>query len=143
MCCNAVGTYLLPLVIYKGKRVQAWMTRNLPTGFTVQVSPNGWISSEIFMKFLVEFNNFLEKNNFKKPTLLILDQHRTHNDINNLKFATENNILLPRLPAHCSHLVQPLDKSVFCSLKAQWSHACKNLMYNNDLGIPMDNGKEK
>ena len=52
--------------------------------------------------------------------LLILDGHASHVTINVIKLAYENNIhLLCRLPAHTSHILQPLDVSVFYSFKNQ------------------------
>jgi len=61
----------------------------------------------LFLEFFKFFNNFLVENHYNKPVLLILDGHKSHTDHDNLEFAHTNGIL--GLPAHCTHLLQPLD----------------------------------
>lgn len=75
------------------------------------------------------FNEFLDANNFERPVLLLLHQQRTHGAYDNVKYAVDNKIIMLGLPAHCTHVVQPLDKFVFCSLKSKWAIACKDLMH--------------
>ena len=46
---------------------------------------------------------------------------KTHEQIDDIiKLAKENNVILFKLPAHTSHLVQPLDVGVFKTSKAIW-----------------------
>ena len=45
--------------------------------------------------------------------------------------ARENNIHLLCLPAHTSHILQPLDVGVFYSFKINYSKACKKHIINN------------
>jgi hypothetical protein len=48
---------------------------------------------------------------------LILDGHGSHNAPEFDQFCTENSIIPLYMPAHSSHLLQPLDVSCFSSLK--------------------------
>ena len=53
----------------------------------------------------------------EKPVLLILDNHSSHLDYRAVTFAKDNGIVLLTLPPHCSHVLQPLDVTVFGSFK--------------------------
>ncbi|KAJ8893181.1 hypothetical protein PR048_005766 [Dryococelus australis] len=55
--------------------------------------------------------------------MLISDGHRSHLDNCVLDVAESLEMQLFRLPAHCSHELQPLDKSFFKSLKVYWNSA--------------------
>lgn len=68
---------------------------------------------------------------------LILDQHCFHSDIDNVNFAKENEIIMLGLPTHCTHLIQPLDKSVFCSLKSKWLAICKDMLHGRNTLQPI------
>ena len=65
--------------------------------------------------------SLLPSANFRlDPTrerLLIIDGHASHLSFPFFEFAVDHNITLLRMPAHTSHLLQPLDVSVFSPLK--------------------------
>ncbi len=50
--------------------------------------------------------------------ILFLDGHGSHISLELVRLAMENNIILFRLPAHTSNLLQPLDVGVFRDTKA-------------------------
>lgn len=74
------------------------------------------------------FFNYIEKSfipftnpSAENPILLIHDVHASHVSLNLIEMAKKNHltiILLP--PTHSSHLLQPLDLSVFKLLKNTW-----------------------
>ena len=47
------------------------------------------------------------------PVLLILDNHASHCSAEVIDLAKEQNITLLSFPPHCSHEIQPLDKTVY------------------------------
>jgi len=49
ICCNAVGKFLPPMLIYKGMRKMPWMDNNLVPCSIVHTSKNGWIDSVWFI----------------------------------------------------------------------------------------------
>ena len=53
----------------------------------------------------------------QQPILLTLDNHESHISIAVLDFAKQNGIVMLSFPPHCSHKLQPLDRSVFGPLK--------------------------
>lgn len=56
---------------------------------------------------------------------MLYDGHVSHVDEKVVALAVENNITILKLPAHTSHLLQPLELAVFKSFKTIWD---KNLV---------------
>ena len=52
-----------------------------------------------------------------EPQLLICDGHDSHISADFIRHCIANDIVLLLLPPHSSHLLQPLNVSVFSSLK--------------------------
>ncbi|CAG5052763.1 unnamed protein product [Parnassius apollo] len=117
---NAVGIKLNPLIVFKGSYVyDQWMAdQNEEYDFEVAYSSSkrGWMETEIFYNYMVIIPSLGEE----RPVLLIYDGHSTHVDERVVALAAENNITILKLPAHISHLLQPLDLAVFKSFKSIW-----------------------
>ena len=60
----------------------------------------------------------------ERPCLLILDNHESHLSIDGLTYAKENGVVMLSLPPHCSHRLQPLNRSVYGPLKKHVNSAC-------------------
>lgn len=100
-------------------------------------SKNGWITSERFVGWLKHFIKYikLEKSNEKK-LLLLLDGHSTHTkNIEAIDLACEYGIIMLSFPAHTTHRLQPLDKSFFKSLKANYNAASSTWLRTNPGNI--------
>ena len=67
---------------------------------------------------------FLPHTAHLRPALLILDGHGSHLTIDIIDMARQNNVILYCLPPHTTHLLQPLDVSVFKSLKSHFAKLC-------------------
>ena len=52
----------------------------------------------------------------------------THTSIQTIDFCKENGVVLLSFPPHCSHKLQPLDRSVFGPLKKYYSSACNSFL---------------
>jgi hypothetical protein len=109
----ADGTTHIPLTIYSGKTLRAWMAEETLDGQLVAVSEKGWITTEIFKEYL---QHFKEKVGDRK-VLLLVDGHVTREDASVLTYCAEKNIILFKLPAHTTHELQPLDKVVMPAFK--------------------------
>ena len=59
-----------------------------------------------------------------RPVLLIEDGHGSHISIELIELARANEVYLLCLPAHTTHILQPLDVGVFKSFKTFFSKAC-------------------
>ncbi|CAH1382974.1 unnamed protein product, partial [Tenebrio molitor] len=66
-------------------------------------------------------------------TPLIFDGHASHcNNLGTLKFVEDHDIILLCLLPHTTHYLQPLDRSVFKSLKSTFNAAAYNWVKTHD-----------
>ena len=61
----------------------------------------------------------------KLPVVLFFDGHHSHMSISLIELARSNNVHLVCFPPHCTHILQPLDVSVFGPVKATWRKVLK------------------
>ena len=107
------GRSLKPWVIFKGKQqMKAWWDA-FKTGH-ISVSENGWTDNELCFEWLKRcFEPETRPTTPSKWRLLIFDGHGSHLTGKAIDFCLEHKILCLCLPAHVTHLVQPLDVGVF------------------------------
>ena len=67
----------------------------------------------------------------EKPYLLLLDDHESHICIKGLDFAKENGIVMLSLLPHCTHCLQPLDRSIYGTFKKNFNTAADKWHLNN------------
>jgi hypothetical protein len=120
-CTNASGWALPPCMIFKGKVfIESWFN-GLPEDWRFEVSPNGWTSDEIGIRWLeklfIPTTSSRTKGGYR---LLILDGHGSHLTPKFDKIYKENKIIPICMPPHSSHLLQPLDIGCFAVLKREY-----------------------
>ena len=131
MCAmSAAGSYIPPMLIFPRKRLAEGLMRGAPTGAIGAVSDSGWTDSTLFVKWLKHFAT-VTKCSTADPQLVIMDGHNSHKSLCAIDFARENGITLITLPPHCTHKLQPLDRSFFKSLKSNYNRAADNWMTSN------------
>jgi hypothetical protein len=54
-CCSAIQKFILPFVIFKGKRMEPEFSDAVPPAAIVRVSENGYINLELFSFWLQHF----------------------------------------------------------------------------------------
>jgi hypothetical protein len=119
-CINATGWTLDPMIIFEGKlHISTWYENSpLPTAWRIAVSENGWTTDELTFEWLQQvFEPQTRSRTVGRYRLLILDGHGSHMTPEFDKFCKENSILIECMPAHSSHLHQPLDVGCFSVLK--------------------------
>jgi len=124
-CISANNKSLDPLVIFKGKDIQQqWFPENNEVlgrlrNWRFTTSENGWSSNRIALEWLL--HSFIPSTKPSSPNskrLLVVDGHGSHATDDFMWHCFQNNIYLLFLPPHASHVLQPLDISVFSPLKA-------------------------
>ena len=70
-----------------------------------------------------------------EPWLLILDGYRSHKTTDFIYLCYQNNIHLLFLPSHTSHVLQPLNLSVFSSLKSHYRTEVSHLSLLTDSSL--------
>jgi hypothetical protein len=116
--------YSLPTcVIFTGKVAIAGWFDNLPKDWRFEVSNNGWTTDEIGLRWLQKLYFPLTNSRVRgRFRLLILDGHGSHLTPQFDRICAENDIIPLFMPAHSSHLLQPLDVGCFAVLKRAYGH---------------------
>lgn len=132
-CINAAGQFIPPLVIFKGVRNTPELCRGAFPNSLTRLSPKGWINADLFYEWLQFFNDNIPP---VRPVLLIMDSHASHITPRVLAYAKSHQIILFTMPAHTSHLLQPLDVGVFKSLKTVWRAELQDYKVKNPSKVP-------
>jgi 4-hydroxybenzoate polyprenyltransferase len=120
-CISATGVALCPIVMFKGKSVQQqWFPTDLKDfkNWQFTATENGWTSNATALEWLQKvFIPQTAPRDLSEARLLILDGHGSHETTEFMWECYSNNIHLLFLPPHTSHVLQPLDLSIFAPLK--------------------------
>lgn len=123
-CVTTDGRSMPPFIIFP--------LTNLPTTLDQQVKnkqvyiggqEKGWIDQGTFFEYAKLLVNFVKGHRHHhglpedEPFLLFGDSHNSREKPETLKLLKENNITLLTFPAHCTHLLQPLDIGIFGPFK--------------------------
>ena len=129
---SATGKKLRCGVIFKGKNLQStWFPAIIPD-WLYTTSNNGWTSNAIGLEWLQRI--FLPETALldDRWRMLILDGYGSHIDLEFLWTCKQNKVQLLFLPAHSSHVLQPLDLSVFLVVKRFYRNQIQELSHLDD-----------
>ena len=128
-CGSATGQIIPPFIIFAAKQINPLWTKNEVSGSSYAVSDKGWVDQELFKFWLKE--HFLTNAIAHRPLLLLLDGHSSHFEPSTIEFAKEKEVIICCLPPHTTHECQPLDVSLFGSLKTHWREQCHRFYQKN------------
>ncbi len=120
-----------PLVIFEAVMHQkSWYENGLiPPNWLIAVSENGWTNNEIGLYWLEHvFNKHTRTRTRGRYRLLILDGHGSHVTPEFDQYCLNNSIIVLCMPAHSSHLLQPLDVACFSALKRSYGKLVERQM---------------
>jgi len=115
------------MFIYPRKRMIAALLNGAPPQSVGYTSATGWTDSNLFINWLEHFVRFTNASK-SSPHIIILDGHHSHKTLSAITFARDNGLHLLTLPPHCTHRMQPLDRSYFKSLKSGYNTASDGWM---------------
>ena len=133
-CVSASGYVVPPLYLVPGKRLNRDVmdaATEVP-GSAVTVAPKGFMNSSIFLKWLEHFEDSVPLR-VKRPLILVYDGLGSHHSDEIVVKAIELKIILVLLPANATHLVQPLDISVFKPFKTCLKATMDKFMLENSV----------
>ena len=115
---NAMGGFIPPFCIFPGVNTQPLWEEVLPINSKAEghAKASGWMTGDNFFNYLKHFHKYARPSK-ELPVLLLLDNHASHVSLAVINYCKENDIVLLSFPPHCSHELQPLDKTVYGPLK--------------------------
>nr|XP_047132477.1 MFS-type transporter clz9-like [Hydra vulgaris] len=132
VCCavNAIENSIPPFFIFPRVHFKGSMINGGPPGCVGVANPSGWMNVATFLEWMKHFIQNV-KCSPANPVLLLLDNHESHVSIVCLDLAKKNGITMLSFPPHCSHKLQPLDRSVYGPLKRYYNAACDDWIVSN------------
>ena len=131
-CGNAIGYQVPPFFIFPGARMREELLEGKTPGTDGTVSDSGWSNSEIFREY-VEHHlvKYLPERCSETPVLLLYDGHKSHINLGIIDWAKKEHIILFVLPAHTSHVLQPLDVGCFGPFERIFNNVSHRFMREN------------
>ncbi|EMT65575.1 hypothetical protein FOC4_g10001844 [Fusarium odoratissimum] len=127
---NAEGQSIAPFIIGAGQyHLANWYREcDLPGDWVIATSQNGWTNNELGLEWLKHFDRSTTKRSTGPYRLLILDGHESHHSADFERYCKDNKIITLCMPAHASHLLQPLDVGCFAVLKKAYGREIEHLI---------------
>ena len=134
-CISADGREPIPpLIICPGKRImESWIHNNLKGSEVIALSTTGYTNEEIAIYWLKHFIKYIGAGPDKPWKMLLLDGHITHKNSDFVILAHKNHIKPFEYPSHLTHVLQPLDVSVFRPWKHYHNKAIHHALRNLDF----------
>lgn len=127
---SGTGNTVPPFFVFPRVHFKDHFIRDGPPGSRGGSHPSGWMTEKLFCEFLGHFQSHV-KCSKDNPSLLLLDNHGSHLSIEGLNFAKSNGIVMLSFPPHCTHRLQPLDRSVFGPFKKHINTEIGQWLTNN------------
>ncbi|KAF4310584.1 putative transposase [Botryosphaeria dothidea] len=126
---NAIGWAIPPFVIFKAQNHLAnWYSNETLHDWAIRVSDNGWTTNELSLEWLKHFDKHIKDRTKGAYRLLIIDGYESHRSAKFDEFCEQKKIITLYMPAHLSHLLQPLDVGCFSPLKNAYGKQIESLM---------------
>ena len=129
-CVNSEGWCLPPFLVVQGANHLAhWYSQtNLPGDWVIKTTSNGWTDNETGVEWIRHFDQHTKSRVKGTYRMLVLDGHGSHKSPAFDMFCKDNKIISLCLPAHSSHLLQPLDVGCFNPLKRAYGKALEDFI---------------
>ncbi|XP_060855541.1 uncharacterized protein LOC132933245 [Metopolophium dirhodum] len=113
---NGTGCAIPPMFVFPRFKFHQHFLRGGPAGCVGTANKSGWMKGPEFLTFMEHFVNHVRPS-LEKKVLVLLDNHESHLYLPVIDFCKYNGIVLLSFPPHCSHKLQPLDRSVYGPFK--------------------------
>ena len=126
---SAGGQYVPRMMIFPRARMSDVLMTGAPAGCIGAVSPSGWTGSNLFVTWLKHFVS-ATKATKENQQILMSDGHYSHKTIEAVTYARDHGVHIT-LPPHCTHKMQPLDRTFFKPFKASYNRAADSWMVSH------------
>lgn len=115
---NAKGDMAPPQIVLKGSDFSANVAENMDESWGISFTESGWQTADSFFSYITNvFFKWLMQKKIQLPILLFVDGHKSHITLPLCEFCVDKNIELVPLFPNATHILQPLDVTLFHSLK--------------------------
>ena len=129
LCVSAAGKFLPTMIIYQGSLPHRDYKDGIPGNWLFSTSESGYMDKDLFASWFQRI--FVPNCGRTRPVVLVMDNHVSHISIPVIELARKESITLIGLPAHTTHLIQPLDVGVIGPLKDKFATVATNLGFVN------------
>lgn len=124
-CGSASGNLLPPMVCYKAQNLYQGWTLGGPRGTLYDVSKSGWFEMTTFETWFLKL--FIPAvAHLPGRKLLVGDNLASHFSPRVVELSRQHDIYFTALPSNATHMLQPLDVSVFHPMKVIWRDILDN-----------------
>lgn len=123
------------MIVFKGQNLQSsWFPSQAIPEWYYTTSANGWTSNDIRFEWLsrIFITETADRAAQLRNRLLILDGHGSHITLEFMWACYQHSIYLLYLPAHSSHILQPLDLAPFSVTKSSYRDQIRALAALDD-----------
>ncbi len=137
---NSQGWAVPPFIVVAGKNhLASWYQNSgFPPDWAIGVTDNGWTTNERGMDWIRHFEKHTRARTIGGYRLLILDGHESHHSDAFEEYCKEHNIVTLCMPAHSSHILQPLDVGCFSPLKKAYGREIEDMICAHIIHITKD-----
>jgi hypothetical protein len=129
---SAAGDVIPPMLILKAtQHLFHWYTHmHIPDDYFLDVSETGYSNDELALDWIQHFNQYSTRSQRGAWRLLIFNGFGSHLTKQFIYYCDTNNIIPFSLPSHTSHILQPLDVTVFQLFKHWHKRAVETAVRN-------------
>lgn len=117
ICVCADGKVMPPMIIFAKGYPGGRYAQGGPSNVLYAKSESGYMDGELYLLWFKKI--FLCQCSTIRPVMLVQDGHKLHITPELIDLACKEKVILFKLPPHTTHVVQPLDKSIFKPLKKE------------------------
>ena len=130
-CGSVSGKVMAPFFVYQAVRLRQEMMRGLPSNVNAAVSDTGKCTPQIFRRYLNEhFLPQTQRTRDSDPILVLMDGSRSHVFVSLAEWGRSNNVIFSFIPAHTTHLLQPLEVECAEQVQQKYETICRRYLKN-------------
>lgn len=130
-----------PTIVFKGVyHMEDWYTALGDEKVSFSVTQKGWTNNALGVEWARQFETFSrppQSLNGPETRLLLFDGHESHVSVGFLDLCHANNIELLCMPAHSTHLLQPLDVGLFGPLQQRYAINVSEILFSMDYQVSL------
>ena len=134
LAISAAGRSIAPLLIFSKNFPRGDFAEGIPDEWSFSTTDTCYIKSDIFLSWFRD--SFVKQCGRSRHILVVMDNHSTHITKPVIDIAKKENIELLCLPAHSTHLLQPLDVGYYHLLKQNVAKLRTSLGYTGLTYLP-------